>query len=85
MTVAEGNNSMCLLVLNRRGRNPDPLLIHLPMCPLTYRQCPPTREMLATGLSICRTTRKPNRVTVASRTTEIWPFEFRQLSTLDKV
>jgi len=52
MTVAEGNNSMCLLVLNRRGRNPDPLLIHLPMCPLTYRQCPPTREMLATGLDI---------------------------------
>jgi len=35
--------------------------------------------------SICRTTRKPNRVTVASRTTEIWPFEFRQISTLDKV
>jgi len=35
--------------------------------------------------SICRTTRKPNRVTVASRTTEIRPFEFRQISTLDKV
>jgi len=35
--------------------------------------------------SICRTTRMPNRVTVASRTTEIWPFEFRQISTLDKV
>jgi len=34
--------------------------------------------------SICRTTRKPNRVTVASCTTEIWPFEFRQISTLDK-
>jgi len=35
--------------------------------------------------SICRTIRMPNRVTVASRTTEIWPFEFRQISTLDKV
>jgi len=35
--------------------------------------------------SICRTTRKPNRVTVASRTTEIWPFELRQISTLVKV
>jgi len=35
--------------------------------------------------SICRTTHMPNRVTVASRTTEIWPFEFRQISTLDKV
>ena len=35
--------------------------------------------------SICRTTRMPNRVTVASRTTEIWPFEFRQISTLDKI
>jgi len=35
--------------------------------------------------SIRSTTRKPNRVTVASRTTEIWQFEFRQMSTLDKV
>jgi len=35
--------------------------------------------------SICRTTRMPNRVTVASRTTEIWPFEFCQIPTLDKV
>jgi len=35
--------------------------------------------------STCRTTRVPNRVTVASRATEIWPFEFCQISTLDKV
>jgi len=35
--------------------------------------------------STCRTTRTPNYLTVASRTTEIWPFEFRQLSTLDEV
>ena len=35
--------------------------------------------------SICTTTRMPNRVTVASRITEIWPFEFRQISTLEKV
>jgi len=36
--------------------------------------------------SICRTNRMlPNRVTVASRTTEIWPFEFCQISTLHKV
>jgi len=35
--------------------------------------------------SICRTTHMPNHVTVASRTTEIWPFEFCQISTLDKV
>jgi len=35
--------------------------------------------------SICMTTRMPNCVTVASRTTEIWSFEFRQILTLDKV
>jgi len=35
--------------------------------------------------STCRTTRMPNRVTVASRTTEIWPFVFHQISTSDKV
>jgi len=35
--------------------------------------------------SICSTTRMPNQVTVASRNTEIWPFEFRQILTLDKV
>jgi len=28
--------------------------------------------------STCRTTSVPNHVTVASRRTEIWPFEFRQ-------
>ena len=35
--------------------------------------------------STCRTTCTPNHVTVALRSTEIWPFEFRQISTLDKV
>jgi len=35
--------------------------------------------------STCRTTCTPNHMTVASRTTEIWPFEFRQISTLDEV
>jgi len=35
--------------------------------------------------STCRTTCKLNHVTVASRTTEIWPFEFRQISILDEV
>jgi len=35
--------------------------------------------------SRCRTTRRPNHVTVALRSTEIWPFECRQLSTLDEV
>jgi len=31
------------------------------------------------------TTSKPEHVTVASRSTEIWPFEFRESSTLHKV
>ena len=35
--------------------------------------------------SMCRTTCTLNHVTVASRTTEIWPFEFRQISIVDKV
>jgi len=35
--------------------------------------------------STCRTTCASNHVTVASRTTEIWPFEFRQISTMDEV
>ena len=39
--------------------------------------------------SRCTNTCAPNHVTVASRTTEIWPFEFRQISTftltLDRV
>jgi len=30
--------------------------------------------------STCRTTSVLNHVTVASRTTEIWPFEFREIS-----
>ena len=35
--------------------------------------------------STCRTTCMLNHVTVVSRTTEIWPFEFRQISILDEV
>jgi len=35
--------------------------------------------------STCMTTRLPNHVTVASRSTEIWPFEFCEISTLDEV
>jgi len=33
--------------------------------------------------STCRTTGTPNQVTVASWTTEIWPFEFRSLNSRD--
>ena len=33
----------------------------------------------------CRTTCRPNHVTVALHSTEIWPFEFRQISILDEV
>jgi len=35
--------------------------------------------------STCRTTCMLNHVTVVSRTTEIWPFEFCQILTLDEV
>jgi len=35
--------------------------------------------------STCRTTCMLNNVTVVSRTTEIWPFEFRQILILDQV
>jgi len=35
--------------------------------------------------STCRTTFLLNRVTVVSRTIEIWPFEFRQILILDEV
>jgi len=35
--------------------------------------------------STCTTIRILNHVTVASRTTEIWPFEFRQISILNEV
>jgi len=35
--------------------------------------------------SACRTTSLPNHVTVASGSTKIWPFEFREISTLDEV
>jgi len=33
----------------------------------------------------CRTSSLPNHVTVASRTTEIWPVEFRKIWRLDEV
>ena len=35
--------------------------------------------------STCRSTCRPNHVTVALHSTEIWPFEFRQISILDEV
>jgi len=35
--------------------------------------------------STCRTSTMPNHVTVASRTTEIWPFEFCEISTFVEV
>jgi len=35
--------------------------------------------------STCRTTCTPNHVTVALRSTEIWPFEFREISTFGEV
>jgi len=35
--------------------------------------------------STCRTASTLNHVTVALRTTEIWPFGFRQISMLDEV
>ena len=35
--------------------------------------------------STCRTKCMLNHVTLASRTTEIWPFEFRQILILDEV
>jgi len=35
--------------------------------------------------STCRTTCMPNHVTVTSRITKTWPFEFREISTFGKV
>jgi len=35
--------------------------------------------------STCRTTCMPKHVTVALCSTEIWPFEFREISTFSKV
>jgi len=35
--------------------------------------------------STCRTTSTPNHLTVASHTTEIWPFEFGEISTFGEV
>jgi len=35
--------------------------------------------------STCRPTCRPNHVTVALHSTEIWPFEFHQISILDEV
>jgi len=35
--------------------------------------------------STCRTISLPNHMPIASGSSEIWPFEFREISTLDKV
>jgi len=35
--------------------------------------------------STCRTTSRPKHVTMASRSTEIWPFEFPEISTSGEV
>jgi len=35
--------------------------------------------------STCRTSSTPNCVTVVSRATEIWPFEFREMSTFGEI
>ena len=35
--------------------------------------------------STCRTTSLPNHVAIASRTNEIWPFEFREIWTFGEV
>ena len=35
--------------------------------------------------SMCRTTSMPKHVTVVLRITEIWPFEFREISTIGEV
>jgi len=35
--------------------------------------------------STCRTTCTPNHVIVSLRSTEIWPFEFREISTFGEV
>jgi len=35
--------------------------------------------------STCKTTCTPNHVTIALRSTEIWPFEFREISTFGEV
>jgi len=35
--------------------------------------------------SACRTTHMPNHMTVSLRSTEIWPFEFREISTFGEV
>jgi len=35
--------------------------------------------------STCRTTSEHNHVTVASCSTKIWPFEFREIPTVGKV
>ena len=35
--------------------------------------------------STCRTTGMPNHVTVGSRSTEIWPIEFREIWTFGEV
>jgi len=69
--------------------------IDLEMC--TYRQFSQVKMLrdfdlnLGSGQghinihSTCRTTSVPNHVTVASRTTEIWPFECREMSIFGEV
>jgi len=43
-------------------------------------------KVIPTSLhNTCRTTSMPNHPTVASRTTEIWPFEYRKISTMGEV
>ena len=54
-------------------------------------KCPVTLTLLGAGQghisihSACRTNCRPNHVTVALRSTEIWPFECRQISILEEV
>ena len=42
-------------------------------------------KVTSTYTSTCSTTCRPKHVTVALRSTEIWPFECRQISILDEV
>jgi len=65
--------------------------IDLEIC--TYRQLSDVQMVRDLGWgqghtsihSTCSTSSLPNHVTVASRTTEIWSFEFREIWTLDEV
>ena len=42
-------------------------------------------KVMSTDTMLCRSTCMLNHVTVMSRITEIWPFEFRQILILDEV